>query len=197
MSGIRSLGTLFVLAALCASALAFAAAPSAPKGKPAAGDKAAKIKKGEYLTTIMGCNDCHTPGTFYGAPDFDRKLSGSDLGWKGPWGVSFARNLTPDAETGIGYYSEDEIVHSFRTGIKPNGSPMLPPMPWPNFAAASDEDLHAIAAYLLSLKPVKHAVPESVPPGQPWSGPTIEIPAPPAWDAPRTPPAPPAPPAGK
>jgi mono/diheme cytochrome c family protein len=185
------LGTLFVLASLCASALAFAAAPAA-KGKPAAGDKAAKIKKGEYLTTIMGCNDCHTPGTFYGAPDFDRKLSGSEIGWKGPWGVSFARNLTPDAETGIGYYSEDEIVHSFRTGIKPNGSPMLPPMPWPNFAAMSDEDLHAIAAYLLSLKPVKHAVPESVPPGQPWTGATIEIPAPPAWDAPRTPPPSPA-----
>ena len=129
MSRIRPLGTLFVLAALCASAIAYAAA--APKGKPAAADKAAKIKKGEYLTTIMGCNDCHTPGTFYGAPDFDRKLSGSDIGWKGPWGVSFARNLTPDAETGIGYYSEDEIVHSFRTGIKPNGGPMLPPMPWP------------------------------------------------------------------
>lgn len=184
----RWLGTTFVIAAVCASAIAWAAAP---KGKPAAagGDKAAKVQRGEYLVHIMGCGDCHTPGTLYGAPDTDRKLSGSELGWKGPWGISFARNLTPDAETGIGYYSEDEIVQSFRTGMKPNGTPMLPPMPWPNLAAATDEDLHAIAAYLLSVKPVKHAVPENVPPGGSWAGPVIEIPAPPAWDAPRTPPA--------
>lgn len=185
----RGLGSMFVVLALASSAIAFAAA--APKGKPApmAGADKAKIARGEYLVSIMGCGDCHTPGAFYGAPDMERQLSGSEVGWKGPWGISFARNLTPDSETGIGYYSEDEIVGSLRTGMKADGTPMLPPMPWPNYVAATDADLHAIAAYLLSRKPVKHSVPQAVLPGQPWSGPVLELPPPTAWDAPRTPPA--------
>ena len=181
----RPLGTIFVVVALASSVIAYAAAP---KGKPAAGaDKAAKVERGAYLVRAMGCGDCHTPGTLYGAPDFDRLLSGSELGWRGPWGVSFARNLTPDSETGIGYYSEDEIVQALRTGMKPDGSPMLPPMPWQNLTGLTDADIHAVAAYLLSLKPVKHEVPKAVPPGQPYSGSVIDMPPPPAWDAPRAP----------
>jgi len=54
------------------------------------------VVRGRYLVTLMSCNDCHTPGYFYGAPDTTRRLSGSDIGWIGPWGVVHARNLTPD-----------------------------------------------------------------------------------------------------
>ena len=88
---------------------------------------AEKVARGEYLTTIMGCNDCHTPGTFFGAPDFGRKLSGSELGWVGPWGTTYARNLTPDAETGIGSWSADDIVKTIRTGQRADGTEVLPP----------------------------------------------------------------------
>jgi len=151
------------------------------------------VARGRYLTTIIGCNDCHTPGYFYGAPDTTRLLSGSELGWKGPWGVSYPRNLTPEPQTGIGAWSESDIVTAIRTGKRPDGRILLPPMPWPDLAALSDDDAMAIAKYLKTLPPVPHKVPELVPPGTPVKGSYFTIPAPPAWDAPKTPPA--APPA--
>lgn len=184
----RSLLRLLVAVAV-AGLLAFASLaagkPSvAAAGKPAGNAKQAQIDRGQYLTTVMGCNDCHTPGALYGQPDFTRKLSGSELGWRGPWGVSFPRNLTPDMETGLGYWSEEEIVKAIRTGVKNDGKMMLPPMPWQDFAALTDADAHAIAAYLMSLPPVKHAVPAAVPPGQAYSGAVMDFPPPPAWDVP-------------
>ncbi len=169
------------LLALAAMSAAKPAAPAAPAGAAA---RKALLERGEYLTTTMGCNDCHTPGTLYGAPDFKRRLSGSELGWRGPWGVSFARNLTPDPETGLGYWSESEIVNALRTGVKNDGKTLLPPMPWQSLAILTDADAHAIAAYLMSLPPVKHAVPDAVPPGQTYAGPVMDFPPPPAWDVP-------------
>lgn len=135
---------------------------------------------GEYLSTVMGCNDCHTPGAFYGAPDFKRRLSGSEMGWKGPWGVTYARNLTPDVETGIGTWNEAQIVAALRTGMRPNGTVIQPPMPWPDFTQLTDEDAYAIAADLKSLPAVSHKVPDAIPPGQPVAGRVLEIPPPPA-----------------
>jgi mono/diheme cytochrome c family protein len=164
-----------------------ATAGVAQNGRAAAkgGAPASRVERGRHLATIMGCNDCHTPGTLYGAPDFGRALSGSDLGWKGPWGVTYARNLTPHVETGIGRWSEQQIVTALRTGHRPDGTALLPPMPWPNAAQLSDEDAFALAAYLKSLPPVAHHVPDRVPPGKPVAGACLELPAPPAWDAPR------------
>jgi mono/diheme cytochrome c family protein len=146
------------------------------------------LARGQYLVTVMSCGDCHTPGTFYGAPDMARQLSGSELGWKGPWGVSYARNLTPDVETGIGAWSKEQIVNALRTGTRPDGSRILPPMPWPNYGGLKDEDALAIATYLKSLPPVTHKVPTVIPPGKPAKGSILVIPPPPPWDAPRTPP---------
>ena len=151
--------------------------------------QAAKIERGEYLTTIMACNDCHTPGTFFGSPDFGRKLAGSELGWVGPWGTSYARNLTPDPETGLGNWSEDDIVKTIRTGQRPDGSEVLPPMPWPMYTNLTDEDAHAIAAYLKSLPAVSHKVPDKQPPGTRAIKADWVLPEPTTWDAPRTPPA--------
>jgi mono/diheme cytochrome c family protein len=142
-------------------------------------------QRGRYLTTLMGCNDCHTPGTFYGSPDFKRQLSGSELGWKGPWGVSYPRNLTPDMDTGLGKWSEHDIMNALRTGMRPDHSVLQPPMPWPNYATMTDEDALAIATFLKSLPPISHRVPDKVKPGEVASGTTIELPPPPAWDAPR------------
>jgi mono/diheme cytochrome c family protein len=138
---------------------------------------------------VSACNDCHTPGVLFGAPDFDRQMAGSDLGWQGPWGTTYARNLTPDLETGVGYYKEQEIVDALKSGRRLDGSPMLPPMPWQNLAAYSDAELHAMAAFLLSLRPISHKVPDRLPSGQTPTGSFVTFPAPSAWDAPRTPPA--------
>ncbi|HEU4765605.1 MAG TPA: hypothetical protein VFT93_08150, partial [Candidatus Eisenbacteria bacterium] len=64
---------------------------SAPADSAAQAEAAmTPVQRGQYLVTVLGCHDCHTPGTLYGAPDMSRQLSGSELGWQGPWGVSYA-----------------------------------------------------------------------------------------------------------
>ena len=178
---IAALATLIVMAATLSCA-------TTAQKTPAAMTQAEKLARGEYLTTIAACNDCHTPGTFYGAPDFERKLAGSELGWVGPWGTTYARNLTPDSETGIGNWSEDDIVKTIRTGQRADGSEVLPPMPWPMYSNMTDEDAYAIAAYLKSLPAVNHKVPDKLPPGTKPAKNDWVLPEPLAWDAPRTPP---------
>jgi mono/diheme cytochrome c family protein len=147
------------------------------------------LQRGEYLSNIMGCNDCHTPGGLYGAPDFERRLSGSELGWQGPWGVSYGSNLTPDPETGLGTWTNVEIERALRSGVRKDGSPILPPMPWPNFANMTADDMSSLIAFLKSIPPVKHKVPDRVPPNGVATGPVLSIPAPGPWDAPKMAPA--------
>lgn len=178
--------TRVLVPALLLIAAASAVTAIAATGTRAALAKADRVDRGRYLTELGGCNDCHTPGMFYGDPDFERRMSGSEVGWIGPWGVTFARNLTPDAETGLGKWSEQDIVNAIRTGMRPDGSVIQPPMPWPNYANLTDEDAFAIAAYLKSLKPVRHPVPSRVAPGIAYDGPALVFPPPPAWDAPRS-----------
>lgn len=155
------------------------------------------VERGKYLVRIMDCDTCHTPKvpSPSGAPVLDAKrhLAGHPEGqpyptwtpadmqqrhaaaiadpmltaWAGPWGVSFAANLTPDKETGIAEWSEEAFIRSMRTGKhqgQPNGRDILPPMPWESFKSATDEDLRALWAYLRSLPPVKNQVPFPVPP---------------------------------
>jgi mono/diheme cytochrome c family protein len=153
----------------------------------AAADTVATAEHGAYLATIAGCHDCHTPGAFYGQPDFQRALSGSELGWMGPWGTSYARNLTPDQETGIGAWSEDDIIRALQTGKRPDGSDLRPPMPWPDFAHMNRRDVRSLAMYLKSIVPVSHKVPDALPPGPMPHGTAIILPPPPAWDAPKAP----------
>jgi mono/diheme cytochrome c family protein len=87
--------------------------------------------------------------------------------WCGPWGVSFAINLTPDKATGIGSWTESAFIKAMRTGKHLGaGRPILPPMPWFNLATASEGDLKDIFAYLQSIKPVQNEVPMPIPPGQ-------------------------------
>ena len=160
---------------------------------PASPPKSVTLARGKYLITLGGCHDCHTPKhlTEKGpALDTKRLLSGfpssvkapavpvgvigpmswgglftNDLtGWAGPWGISFASNLTPDKETGIGSWTEKTFINTLRTGKTPSGRPMLPPMPWESIQQASDKDLKAIYAYLMSLPPVRNMVPSPIPP---------------------------------
>lgn len=148
------------------------------------------VARGARIVFTSGCVDCHTPGSFYGAMDTTRMLSGSELGWTGPWGTSFPRNLTPDSTTGIGTWTEDQIVTAVREGRRPDGTPLLPPMPWPVYSRMTDEDAHALAKYLKSLPPIVHEMPKVVPPGKTPTRPALVFPAPPEWDGRNLPPPP-------
>lgn len=152
-----------------------------------------EIVRGKYLVDIMGCNDCHSPKRMgangpeiipelrlSGYPSdrpivsFDSKLISEgfpmfypDLtAGAGPWGISFAANLTPD-ETGIGSWTEEQFKKALTQGKfkgLDNSRMLLPPMPWLNYVDMKDEDIHAIFAYLKSIKAVENIVPAPVSP---------------------------------
>lgn len=151
------------------------------------------IQRGKYLVTVAGCNDCHSPKimTERGPePDPSRMLSGHNMneplppmeknagknGWVlfnmnltafvGPWGVSYAANLTPD-DTGIGAWT----FENFKTAIQKGkykgmeGSrDLLPPMPWQMYRNMTEEDLKSIFTYLKSIPKVNNLVPAPKPP---------------------------------
>lgn len=91
--------------------------------------------------------------------------TGDQTAWVGPWGVSFAANLTPDKETGLGKWSAEDFLRTMRTARHLGVSrPILPPMPIDSVAALTDADIKAIFAYLASIKPIVNAVPKPLPP---------------------------------
>ena len=151
----------------------------APAAKPAASADAAKIARGKYLMTIGACNDCHSPKLdpqqhpdpkrpFSGRPQTTQAPSQTsseihaslDLtAWAGPWGVSYGANLTPDPETGLKKrYTEATFIKTLRTGKKPEGEDLQPPMPWELYKVFSDDDIKAIWAYLQSIPPIRNNV---------------------------------------
>lgn len=110
-------------------------------------------ERGEYLAnTIMGCGDCHTPRTRPPGP----ALSGGNK--QGPANTS---NITQDKETGIGAWTDDQIIAALREGKRPDGSTVGPPMPIPSYRGISDDDAKALVAYLRTIPPIKNAVPRS------------------------------------
>ncbi len=126
----------------------------------AAAAQQAQAERGKYLVSIAGCNDCHTPGYFFGKPEMNRYLGGSEVGFEIPGlGVFHGPNLTPDAETGLGNWSIGQIVAALQTGKLPDGRELAPIMPWRAFANLTKDDATAIAVFLKSLPPVKNKVP--------------------------------------
>jgi mono/diheme cytochrome c family protein len=118
------------------------------------------IERGQYLVTIAGCSDCHTPGGLLGNPDRTRLLGGSDVGFGIPGvGVFIGSNLTPDRETGLGDWASEQIVAAITTGKRPDGRLLSGVMPWQELSHLTRSDAQAIAAYLKSLPAVKNAVP--------------------------------------
>ncbi len=108
-----------------------------------------KVKYGEYLAVALGhCMDCHSRRDQLGQPDLANGLGAGGAEFRGPWGVSLAPNITP---SGIGYYSDDDLKKVIKTGVRPDGSKLNPPMPVSYFAHMTDEDASAIVAYLRSL----------------------------------------------
>jgi hypothetical protein len=175
-------GAVFLLTARCGSAPAEAVTTDR--------QASALVERGKYLVTVGGCNDCHTPFvmTEHGpAPDMTRMLSGhpesspmpppptlpegpwlwvggaTNTAFAGPWGVSYAFNLTPDENTGIGSWTEETFIKTLRTGRHMGVSrAILPPMPWQNYDRMTDEDLRAIYAFLRSIPPIHNRVPDSI-----------------------------------
>jgi mono/diheme cytochrome c family protein len=152
------------------------------------------VNRGQYLVTAIGCHDCHTPfkmGPNGPEPDMTRMLSGhpetiavgappefitkgdTPWGWAGsatntsyagPWGISYATNLTPDQNTGLGIWTEEMFVRAIRTGRHMGQSrPIVPPMPWPALRNLADDDLKAIFAYLRTIPPMTNHVPDYQP----------------------------------
>ncbi len=137
---------------------------------------AATRARGAYLASIMDCGGCHTGGALAGRPDPALALAGSDVGFGIPGlGVFYPPNLTPDPETGLGGWSEADIVRAVRTGERPDGRELAPAMPWRSYAALTDEDALALAAYLKGLKPVRHAVPPPAGPSETPKGPYLTV----------------------
>lgn len=162
---------------------------------------AALVKRGAQLVAYGGCGDCHTPfkmGPNGPEKDMARGLSGhpaelllppppkvegawnwagsaSSTAFVGPWGSTYATNLTPDRETGIGAWHEKDFILTMRNGKHLGiGRPILPPMPWRSVASLSNKDLRALFAYLMAQPAVKNKVPEYLPPA-PATGRTMDV----------------------
>jgi len=158
-----------------------------------------QIKRGEYMVRFGSCNDCHTPWKFdpaigMPAPDLSRMLSGHPQGapdpqgtigkediavigptftaFRLPFGVVYARNLTPEKRTGLGEWTKETFIRALRTGrhMGGTGRPILPPMPWNWITIATDEDLMAIFAYLRTIPAVVNEVPDPKVPDEALAG---------------------------
>lgn len=109
-----------------------------------------QLAYGAYLAgPVAHCTECHSPMGPQG-PDLENNLGAGGMEIPGPWGVSVSANITP---TGLSQWSDAEIKRMITTGTRPDGSPMMPPMPYAAYATMTAEDLDAIVAYLRSLPP--------------------------------------------
>ena len=180
------------MAPLVTLALALPLSAAEPPKQGLSFGTSTRATRGKYLVTIMGCSDCHTPmkmGSKGPEPDMSLFLAGhpskvklppapklestpwvwagsaTNTAFAGPWGTSYAPNLTSDPDTGIGAWTEENFVKALRTGKHLGvGRPIAPPMPWMAFGQATDEDLGALFAYLKTVPPVKNLAPEYQPP---------------------------------
>ena len=102
--------------------------------------------------------------------EYDEIHASLDLtAWAGPWGVSYGANLSPDPETGLKKrYTEASFIKTLRTGKKPEGEDLLPPMPWELYKVFSDDDIKAIWAYLQTIPAIKNNVKSAAPALKPW-----------------------------
>ncbi len=125
------------------------------------------VEAGKYLIVVGGCNDCHTPGYMFTEGDVpeEKWLTGWDVGFRGPWGTTYASNLRLLVQD----YTEEAWVNMLKTRKK------LPPMPWMNVNQMSEKDMKAIYAYIKSLEAKGTKTPENVGPGEDPETPFIRM----------------------
>ena len=135
--------------------------PAAAAATAAIRDSADPLQHGRYLVeTVAGCGNCHTPRLPDGTPDPTKNLAGAFVIKEAVFDA-YARNITPDMETGIGSWTEDQIVDAIRNARRPDGTFMGPPMSFGWYKGMSDTDAHAIAKYVKSVPAVRNEVPRS------------------------------------
>ena len=162
------ISTIFLI--IAATVFAVFSVPSAR-----AESEAELIARGRYIATaIQGCG-CHTREKADGSKDENWRYAGSpnpappagppaNAGWSSPrWKKIYAKNITPDPETGIGKWTEADFMRAMRTGITPDGRVLDAQMPWYAFQKITDRDLKSLWAYLKTIKPIKHTPPERIP----------------------------------
>lgn len=169
-------------AALIVGALSLAAAGCSTSTRSPDERPQTPTERGEYLVNLLGCGRCHTEGYLLGVAATGPYLAGSRIGiaYSGADdepnpGLVFAPNLTPDAATGLGTWSERDIVRALTTGVGTDGHQRLPVMPWPNYQALRPGDLSAIASYLKSLPPLARKIPSATLPGDPVDHPYVRF----------------------
>ena len=133
--------------------------------------EAKSIERGRYLVKLGGCNDCHTSG--YGPtsgmiPE-SQWLLGDEIGWRGPWGTTYASNL----RLALKDMTEDQWLQLART------AKFKPPMPWYVLRDMNDQDLRDVFRFIRHLPPAGTRMPTYLPPGQIPPGPSIQFPEPP------------------
>lgn len=138
--------------------------------QPAVTKESADVQRGRYLVRITGCNDCHTPGYPESNGKTDEKLwlTGSPLGWRGPWGTTYASNLRLLMQN----LTEAQWLKHARNEWRP-------PMPWFNLREMNDADLKAIYRYVRHLGAAGQPTPAYVPPDKTPKPPFVQFPAPP------------------
>lgn len=193
----KKLQITFALLLTAATAMSAHQTPTATTpataGAVTATDGDARVARGKYLVSIMGCNDCHTPlklGPNGPEPDMSRFLTGhpenfevpaapelpapwmwtavaTNTAFAGPWGTSFTANLTPDKETGLGDWTVEQFIATMKTGRhQGKGRQIKPPMPWFVVGNLNDEDIRSLFAFLQSMKPVHNRVPAPIDPAE-------------------------------
>jgi len=132
-----------------------------------------QVRRGEYLVELLGCGACHTEGALDGVPQIDRALAGSSIGiaFSNPLGtetpgIVFPPNITPDNETGIGSWTDQQIERAVRIGLGRHSGRRIAVMPWQGYTKMTDEDVTAVVSYLRSIEAVRHQVPDEVMPGE-------------------------------
>ena len=117
------------------------------------------VERGDYLVnTILTCGNCHTPRGPGGVFDMSKQLSGGPQTWDTPSYRVKGANVTPDPNTGIGKWSDAEIRRSMQDGVRPNGTPIAPIMPFNFYKIMTPADLDAVVAYLKSVPAVVNQV---------------------------------------
>ncbi len=159
------------LAAICSLTISamYISSCKGKKSEPQANNKEDSLKKvierGNYLTNyVAGCLDCHSKRDFskFSGPVVPGTEGGGGVVFDQKWGlpgVLHGKNITPDAETGIGTWTDDEILRAMTQGISKNGDTLFPLMPYANFNRMTKDDLLSIIAYIKTLKPIKNKVP--------------------------------------
>jgi mono/diheme cytochrome c family protein len=135
-----------------------------PAGVPASLAKASLVERGEYLAKAADCMVCHTTA---GGKEY-----AGGLGFRLPFGTLYSTNITPDKDTGIGNYTDQDFLNAVHRGVRRDGARLYPAMPFTSYTYLTDEDALAIKAYLFSLRPVRAVPPEntlSFPFNQRWA----------------------------